>query len=120
MAHTEDRVLMVFPSTQSLLAQHSVRTARGGSKVLLQDRVGQLDVQLMSVVDVFRVVSQDRVQQLVVELNIAGLLAVSSSCLAPEVAASSSPVRRPCSTMRRLVASESSSRGRGTLPRTRP
>ena len=38
----------------------------GFFKVLLQEKVQQLDVELMSVVEVFRALSQDRVQQLVV------------------------------------------------------
>ena len=45
-------------------------------------------------------------------LVIAGLLVVSLSCLTRGVAASSSPVRRPSSVMRRLVGSVSPSRGR--------
>ena len=60
--------------------------------------------------------SQDRAQQPEVELVIGGMLVVSSSCLEPEVAASSSPVRRPSSAEQPLVGSESPSRGRGTSP----
>ena len=76
--------------------------------------------EVEELLEVLNTLSQDRAQQPEVELVIAGLLVVSSSCLTRGVAASSSPVRRPSSVMRRLVGSVSPSRGRGTSPQTRP
>ena len=62
------------------------------------------DMMLLSVhaevedlLEVLKAPSQDRAQQPEVEFVIASLLVVSSSCLDTEVAASSSPVRRPTS-----------------------
>ena len=54
------------------------------------------------------------------DLVIAGSLADSSSCLDPEVAASSSPVQRPSSAEQPLVGFGCLSRGNGTQPQTRP
>ena len=81
-------------------------------KALFQDRVQELVVELMSVVEVFRALSQDGVHQLLVELMfVAGFLAGSSSRLAPEVAVSSRPVR--------VTFSKSLSRGTTTFPQAR-
>ena len=81
-------------------------------KALLQDRVQELAVELMSVVEVFRALSQDRVHQLLVELMfVTGFVAGSPSRLAPEVAASSRPAR--------VAFSGSLSRGTTTFPEAR-
>ena len=81
-------------------------------KFFTQDSFQQLVVELVSTVEVFRALSQDRVHQLLLELMfVAGFVAGSPSLLAPEVAASSRRVR--------VTFSESLSRGTTTFPQAR-
>ena len=71
--------------------------------------------------EVLNTLSQDRAQQPEVELVIAGLLVVSSSCLTRGVAASSSPVRRLSSADAAFGGFRVPvSRGRGTSPKALP
>ena len=59
--------------------------------------------EVEDLMEVLKASSEDRAHQPEVELVIAGSLADSSSCLDPEVAASSSPGRRPSSAEQPLV-----------------